>query len=41
MQNFTLEECRPSEHTLNLIRQIAYTYRVLKVNGKYEPYCLN
>lgn len=31
------EDMRPSEKTLLLIRQFAYTYRVK--NG--EPYCLN
>ncbi len=41
MQNFTLEEMKPSEHVLNMIRQIAYSYRVMKVNGKNEAYCLN
>ncbi len=38
---FTPEEMKPSEKTLNIIRQIAYTYRVMKVNGKLEAYCLN
>ena len=41
MQYFTLEETKPSETTLNIIRQIAYTYRVLKMDGKTLPYCLN
>jgi len=41
MQNFTPEEMKPSEHVLNMIRQIAYSYRVMKVNGKTEAYCLN
>jgi hypothetical protein len=42
MQHFTLEEVRPSETTLNIIRQIAYTYRVLKMKGGNQlPYCLN
>ena len=31
----------PSEKTLQIIRQIAYTYRVIKVNGKNEVFCLN
>ena len=35
---FTSEELKPSEKTLNLIRQIAYTYRVIKVNGKCKPF---
>ncbi len=39
---FTSEEPkRPSEKTLCLIRQIAYTYRTIKMNGRYEAYCLN
>ena len=37
MQIFTREEMTPSEKTLKLIRQIAYTYRVL--NG--QVCCLN
>lgn len=38
---FTSEELKPSEKTLNLIRQIAYTYRVIKVYGKMQTFCLN
>lgn len=41
MKHFTQEELNPSERTLNIIRQIAYTYRVIKVNGHKEVYCLN
>lgn len=37
MQIFTREETTPSEKVLKLIRQIAYTYRV--VNN--QAYCLN
>ncbi len=37
MPIFTPEETTPSERVLNLIRQLAYTYRV--VNG--QAYCLN
>ncbi len=37
MQIFTPEETSPSEKVLNIIRQIAYTYRV--VNG--QAFCLN
>ena len=46
MQIFTLEkelfrllveEMSPSERTLNLVRQIAYTYRV----RNHQAYCLN
>lgn len=38
---FTSEEVKPSEKTLNFIRQIAYTYRVIRMNGRTESYCLN
>ena len=38
---FTPEEMRPSEKTIRLIKQIAYTYRTVKLNGKYEAFCLN
>lgn len=41
MKYFTSEETSPSEKTLKLIRQLAYTYRVIKMNGKNEVYCLN
>jgi hypothetical protein len=41
MKHFTPDELRPSDKTLNLIRQIAYTYRVMKLNGQNEGYCLN
>jgi hypothetical protein len=41
MKYFTHEELSPSETTLNIIRQIAYTYRT--VNGGSQPasYCMN
>ena len=38
---FISEELKPSEKTLNLIRQIAYSYRVIKINGKKQTFCLN
>ncbi len=41
MKHFTKEEITPSERTLNLIRQIAYTYKTFAMNGKTEMYCLN
>lgn len=41
MEFFTPEEMRPSEQTLKLIRQIAYTYRVFKNSGKPQVFCLN
>lgn len=37
MQIFTYEEMNPSEKTLRMIKQIAYT---LRVNNK-KAYCLN
>jgi hypothetical protein len=41
MKHFTSDEHQPSEKTLNLIRQIAYTYRTICINGKTETFCLN
>ena len=38
---FTSEELKPYEKTLNLIRQMAYTYRVNKINEKMQTFCLN
>ncbi len=37
MQIFTHEEMTPSERTIRLIKQIAYTYRV----AQQQAYCLN
>jgi len=37
MNIFTYEEMTPSEKTIKLIKQIAYTYRVVK----QQAYCLN
>lgn len=37
MQIFTQEEMTPSAKVLNMIRQIAYTYRVVN----QQAYCLN
>ena len=34
MKYFTKEENKPSKNTLNIIKQIAYTYRSIKLNGK-------
>ena len=36
MKIFTPDEARPSELTLNIIRQIAYAYRVMKSDGQDE-----
>lgn len=41
MQYFTPEEIRPSEQTLNIIRQIARNYRVDKQTGEIDRMCLN
>ena len=41
MKYFTPEDKKPSSKTLNFIRQIAYTYRVINFNGKNEVYSLN
>lgn len=41
MKIFTATEMKPSEKTLSIIRQIAYTYRVINVNGSCSSYCLN
>lgn len=41
MKYFTQEDLNPSEKTLSIIRQIAYTYRVIKENGHKKVYCLN
>lgn len=41
MNIFTREDNQPSEFTLRLIRQMAYTYRVTKVGGRIIPYTLN
>lgn len=41
MSYSTLKEIGPSEKTLFIIRQIAYSYRAVKVNGTIQSYCLN
>lgn len=41
MKYFTQEVLNPSEATLNLIRQLARTYRVVDINNKKTSYCLN
>ncbi len=42
MKYFTPNVLKPSERTLNLIKQIAYTYRVAKMaDGSIVSYCLN
>ena len=41
MKHFTTEDVQPSKRTLDLIRTIAYTYRVMNLNGRMTAYCLN
>lgn len=41
MTIFTPETALPSEKTLSFIRQLAYSYRVIRINGKTEVYSLN
>ena len=41
MQIFTLEEVKPSDYTLHIIKQIAYSYKVKKQNGRQELFCLS
>lgn len=31
----------PSQKTLNFIKQLAYTYRVVNIKGRNETFCLN
>lgn len=39
---FTSEELRPSAKTIYFIKQLAYTYRALKMNTSYDKaYCIN
>ena len=40
-QYSTSDEMRPSRKTINMIKQRAYTYRAIKMNGRYEAFCLN
>lgn len=41
MKYFTPEDSNPSEKTLNIIRQIAHSYRVITIDGKKKVFCLN
>lgn len=40
-KTFTLEEMRPSEKTITLIRQIAYGYRTVNIKGTDIFFCIN
>ena len=42
MKYFTPGALKPSEKTLRLIKEIARSYRVVKMeNGSYVAFCLN
>lgn len=41
MRYFTQEDLKPSEKTLNIIRQMAYTCRVLSKGGRATMYYFN
>jgi hypothetical protein len=41
MNYFTPEDSEPSDQTLNIIRQIAYRYRVVKGEDCAQPLCMN
>lgn len=41
MKYFTQEEARPSDLSLNIVRQFAYAYNALKMRGQTGMYCLN
>jgi hypothetical protein len=41
MNYFTHEELNPTETTLNMIRQIARTYRTIKGGSQPMPCCMN
>lgn len=41
MNIFTTEELRPSDYTLNIVRQIAHDYCVMKKSGRNQSYYLN
>lgn len=38
---FTFEKKSPSVETINIIKQIAYTYRAISINGNAKMICLN
>lgn len=40
-QNYSINYFTPSESTIAVIKQYAYVFRTLKVDGKYVPFCLN
>ncbi|MDO4172458.1 MAG: hypothetical protein Q4E63_00180 [Prevotellaceae bacterium] len=40
-QRYSTYSFTPSKATIEIIRQFAYTYRPILVEGKYIPFCLN
>lgn len=41
MKYFTPEEIQPSERTLNIIRQVAYSYRPVDKDGQLQSIFVN
>ena len=41
MEHFTSENPMPSKRTIDIIKAIDYTYRVMNINGSMKSYCLN
>ncbi len=41
MKHFTQDEAQPSQRTIDIIKAIAYTYRVMDIKGKMYGFCLN
>lgn len=40
-QNYSINYFTPSEKTIAIIKQYAYTFRTLNVDGNYVSFCLN
>lgn len=40
-QHYSINSFTPNETTLDIIKQFAYTYRPLLVDGRRIPFCLN
>ncbi|EFI71089.1 MULTISPECIES: hypothetical protein [Segatella] len=41
MKKFTLDEMKPSDLTIRIIKQFAHTYRVVRMNNGERVSCLN
>lgn len=41
IQHYSINTFTPSSASIDIIRQFAYTYRPVTVNGKYIPLSLN